>query len=118
MPWLAIETPMTRAMVERRFGAEIAQQMNFKDKGLVGSERANREEDRDPDNQLVQDSETGEKAISPFDTALGPTIAEMKPRAAIRILPHRRLRLASKASGPVSLRPARSSQTATRSGNT
>lgn len=70
MPWLAFETPMTRSMIEKRFGREVAERMNFKDKGLVGSSRGIREEDRDTDNHLIEDNETGAKAPSPFDTAL------------------------------------------------
>ncbi|ANH49102.1 hypothetical protein [Tritonibacter mobilis] len=70
MPWLAFETPMTRSMIEKRFGLEVAERVNFNQKGLVGSSQAMREDDRDPDNHLIEDSETGEKAISPFDTAM------------------------------------------------
>lgn len=70
MPWLAMETPMTRTKIEQRFGKEKTDQFNFNHKGLVDSTNAMREDDRDPDNHLIQDSETGEPAISPFDTAM------------------------------------------------
>lgn len=70
MPWLAFETPMTRSMIQKRFGEEITARFNFNHKGLVGSAHATREDDRDPSNHLIDDNETGEKATSPFDTAM------------------------------------------------
>ena len=70
MPWIAFETPMTRSAIAKRFGDEIADGMNFSQQGLVGSSRGSREEDHDQDNALVDDNETGKKAISPFDTTM------------------------------------------------
>lgn len=70
MPWLAFEIPYTRSMCEKRFGEEIAARINYGQKGLVGSSHALREDDRDVDNRLIEDGETGERAISPFDTVM------------------------------------------------
>lgn len=69
MPWLAFEVPMTRTKIEQRFGEEKAAGIAYNQKGLVGSSRGTREEDRDPNNEIVQAVESGEKTISPFDTA-------------------------------------------------
>lgn len=70
MPWIAFETPMTRSSVARRFGSEIADKVSFTTQGLVGSSHGTREQDRDSDNHLVEDNETGEKTINPFDTVM------------------------------------------------
>ena len=67
MPWLAMEVPMTRRQVERRFGKEIAAQVSYGRAGLVGKLRAMGDDDR-AGNGLTLTGETGEPAPSPFDT--------------------------------------------------
>ena len=70
MPWLAFETPMNRTKIEQRFGQEIADRFSYNDKGLVGSSQGTLEADRDTNNHLIDDSETGHRPVSPFDTAM------------------------------------------------
>ena len=71
MPWLAFEIPMTRSMIERRFGKEKAAEMNFDQKGMVGSSDVDRiiDIEQDIENPFDRESETGSRPISPFDTA-------------------------------------------------
>jgi hypothetical protein len=70
MPWIAFETPMTRTKVEQRFGEETAAKFSFNQKGLVGASAGLSDDDRARDDSMLKDSETGEPAISPFDTAM------------------------------------------------
>lgn len=68
LPWMAFETPMTRSAIAARFGEEIAGRMAFNTKGLIDSSRGISDSDRQRGLQPVD--ETGEPAISPFDTAM------------------------------------------------
>lgn len=70
MPWLAFEVPMTRRKVTDRFGKEVADRFSFNQKGLVGQAAAISDDDRAMDTKVTMDSETGEPAINPFDTAM------------------------------------------------
>lgn len=70
MPWIAFETPMTRSMIEKRFGEGVAAQFSFNNRGLVQSSAALSDSDRDRDDSLIQSSETGDPAINRFDTAM------------------------------------------------
>lgn len=70
MPWMAIETPMSRSMIEARFGQDVADRFAFNKVGIGASMQGLREADRDPDNSIYGSTETGERSISPFDTAI------------------------------------------------
>lgn len=70
MPWMAFETPTTRGEIEKRFGKEISDSMNFTRQGLVMGSHGIINDDAFEDRRdvLGQDTETGRKTTSPFDT--------------------------------------------------
>jgi len=70
MPWIALETPMTRTRIAKRFGEEIAAQFTFNSKGLKDSSAGISDTDRERDETMISDAETGEPSINPFDTAM------------------------------------------------
>lgn len=71
VPWIAIETPMTRNRISDRFGEDVAERFRFDQKGLQDADRGISDQDRDRSGFATNDeTETGDPAISPFDTAM------------------------------------------------
>lgn len=68
MPWIAFEIPMSKRKVAKRFGADVAEQINFSQTGLVGKSLAETDDEYSRDGIDVA-GETGARSQSPFDTA-------------------------------------------------
>lgn len=68
LPWLAFEVPMTRTQVTRRFGAEIANRVNYNDKGLVGSLRPSSDDQNRAEPFMGKLDQSGKPVDGPFDT--------------------------------------------------
>lgn len=69
LPWMAFETPMTRSAIRGRFGPEKADRFAFNGKGLADSDRGPSDTDENRD-RLKPLDESGQPAVSPFDTAM------------------------------------------------
>lgn len=82
LPWMAFEIPMTRSAIINRFGAEIAGRMSFNNKGLIDQSRGIGDSDRDGRTTRLT-SETGEPAVSPFDTAMVMEIWNREDRTVV-----------------------------------
>ncbi len=70
MPWIAFETPMSRGMCEKRFGAEKTARMAFNTKGLIDSSSSVDHDDRSQASVIGKIEESGAPVPSPFDTAM------------------------------------------------
>lgn len=69
-PWIAFETPMTRGHVAKRFGDEKAENVSYTRQGLVMGNHGIINDDAHEDRTDVtgDQTETGRKTTSPFDT--------------------------------------------------
>jgi hypothetical protein len=65
MPWLAVETPMTRSAVKARFGEEIAAEISYTQQGLSEGDASRAS---NPFALPAAQAESGAQSISPFDT--------------------------------------------------
>lgn len=83
LPWLAIEVPMTRARIEKRFGPEIAKGVNYRQKGLVDASRAPGDEDEGRAERLTTNDDTGAPNENPFDVAM---VWEIHDRESRRVM--------------------------------
>ncbi|WP_305968549.1 MULTISPECIES: hypothetical protein [unclassified Mameliella] len=70
MPWVAVEVPMTRTKVSKRFGQDVADQMSFDTPGMKDKARGMRDDEDDGFSSVMPINETGARARSPFDTAM------------------------------------------------